>query len=236
MQSDESKMKIKHQPEQYLAEFLGTYFLIFFGCGSMILSETSSSYAGSFVPVIWGGAVSVMIYAVGHISGAHFNPAVTLSFWLTRRFPKKRILGYVVAQCSGAIAASSTHLLIWGSGHSFGASAMSIPTGSGFLVEGIVSFALMFVILSVATDSRAIGELAGIAIGTTVALAAFVAGPLTNASMNPARSLGPALINGDLSSLWIYILAPLLGAATGALTYEWIRCKKAESSDSHGCC
>jgi aquaporin NIP len=229
-------MTTKHQPAQYLAEFIGTFFLIFFGCGSMILAEVMPSYNGSLVPIVWGGAVSIMIYAVGHISGAHFNPAVTISFWATKRFPGKRVGGYLISQLLGATLASISHLIISGTDHNFGATVVSIPLAAGFLTEVIVSFALMFVILSVATDSRAVGELAGIAIGTTVALSAFVSGPLTNASMNPARSLAPAFLTGDYSQIWLFILAPVIGAVLGAKTYEWIRCHESSSDDQHGCC
>ena len=229
-------MDIKHQLPQYIAEFIGTFFLVFFGCGSMILAELNPGYNGSLVPIVWGGAVSIMIYAVGHISGAHFNPAVTIGFWSVRRFPGKRVIGYLLAQVSGAICASIVHAIIWGTEHQFGETVLSTTIAGGFLMEVILSFALMFVIISVATDSRAVGELAGIAIGSTVMLCAFVGGPLTNASMNPARSIGPALLSGNFSILWLYLLAPILGAFLGGKSYEWIRCNKDNSSDKHGCC
>ena len=229
-------MEVKHVLPQYISEFIGTFFLIFFGCGSMILAEVNPSYAGSFIPIIWGGSVSIMIYALGHISGAHFNPAVTLAFWSVKRFPGKRVGGYLLAQCLGASFASFVHFLIWGATHKFGVTEFSVAIGVGFLVEVILSFALMFVIISVATDSRAVGELAGIAIGSTVALCAFVGGPLTNASMNPARSLGPGLFSGSGLGLWPYFIAPILGAMLGAKTYEWIRCQKDQAGEGPGCC
>ena len=229
-------MSVKHELPQYIAEFIGTFFLIFFGCGSMILSELIPDYSSSFIPVIWGGAVSIMIYAVGHISGAHFNPAVTLSFWIIKRFPAKRIPGYVLSQILGGLLASFVHYLIWGNGHDFGSTVFGLSVGGAFLIEIILSFALMFVIISVATDSRAVGELAGIAIGSTVALCAFIGGPLTSASMNPARSIAPAIMSGNFSGLWLYILAPILGAALGAITYEWIRCHRVDDNDNPGCC
>lgn len=226
----------KHQFPQYFAEFLGTFFLIFFGCGSMILSQQNPSYNGSFIPVIWGGAVSIMIYAVGHISGAHFNPAVTFAFWSVGRFPLKRVAGYITAQLAGGLLASLVHMIIWGSSHKFGATELSISVSGGAIVEFILSFALMFVIISVATDSRAVGELAGVAIGSTVALCSFVGGPLTNASMNPARSIAPAIMSGQYQYLWLYIIIPILGTIIGAKIYEWIRCQREASEDSHGCC
>jgi aquaporin NIP len=228
-------MKVKHELSQYIAEFIGSFFLIFFGCGSMILAELNTSYNGSFIPVIWGGAVSIMIYAVGHISGAHFNPAVTLAFWSIKRFPGKRVFGYLASQLLGALLASAIHLIIWGADHAFGGTMISTTVSGAFLIELILSFALMFVIVSVATDSRAAGELAGIAIGSTVALCSFVGGPMTNASMNPARSIAPAILSGDYSNIWLYIAAPVIGTIIGAKTYDWIRCQK-EDNDNPGCC
>lgn len=202
----------------------------------MVLAELNPSYNGGFIPVVWGGAVSIMIYAVGHISGAHFNPAVTLAFWSIKRFPSKRVLGYLLFQIGGGLLASAIHLIIWGGNHGFGGTEVSITISRAFLVEIILSFSLMFVIVSVATDSRAVGELAGIAIGSTVALCAFVGGPLTNASMNPARSIAPAILSGNYANLWLYILAPIVGTVLGAKVYEWIRCHKHSPEDSHGCC
>lgn len=227
-----------HVFSQYIAEFVGTFFLVFFGCGSMILAEVDPSFDGSFIPLIWGGVVSIMIYGVGHISGAHFNPAVTLSFYLLKKFPAKRILGYIVAQVAGGVLASLVHLIVWGNDHSFGATSFDSSVHVAFLLEFIMSFALMFVIASVATDSRAVGELAGIAIGSTVGLCAFVGGPMTKASMNPARSLAPALFEGDFTQIWLYLylLVPCLGAMLGAKVYDLIRCHKEEGSDLSGCC
>ena len=229
-------MDYKHVFPQYIAEFIGTFFLVFFGCGSMILAQVEPSYASGFVPIIWGGAVSIMIYAVGHISGAHFNPAVTIAFWRVKRFPGVRVPGYIISQVLGALMASFVHFIIWGGDHAFGATEVSFSISGGFLVETILSFALMFVIISVATDSRAVGELAGIAIGSTVALCAFVGGPLTNASMNPARSIGPAVFSGNYSILWLYIVAPIIGALMGAYAYEWVRCHKEDNANGPGCC
>ena len=171
-------MKKNHQVlSQYIAEFIGTFFLIFFGCGSMILAELNPNYHGEFVPIIWGGIVSIMIYSVGHISGAHFNPAVTLAFFATKKFMGKKVFGYITAQVLGATTASIVHAFIWGTQHSFGETTMSIGLGPGIFVELLLGFVLMFVVMGVATDSRAVGELAGVAIGLTIALCAFVGGP-----------------------------------------------------------
>lgn len=230
-------LKNKHFISQYLAEFIGTFFLVFFGCGAIILSETMSGYDASFIPIIFGGTVSIMIYAVGHISGAHFNPAVTLAFFALKLFPAKKLMGYLGAQFFGAFFASTIHYFIWGNGHSFGVTSFSTSIEMAFILEVLLSFILMFVIVSVATDSRAVGELAGIAIGSTVALCAFVGGPLTGASMNPARSLAPAVLSGEMNSIYLYLIAPCVGAISGAFVYHWIRCQKENVTDErHGCC
>ena len=228
-------MKLAQTTPLYLAEFIGTFFLIFFGCGSVVLAEMGQENISLFIPVIFGGTVSIMIYALGHISGAHFNPAVTIAFAVARKFPKKRIPFYLLSQVGGAVVASLSLWVIFGSQHSFGVTNLSTSLGSGLLLEFLLSFALMFVIISVATDTRAVGELAGLAIGTAVTLCAFVGGPLTGASMNPARSLGPALVAGQYNFLWVYLLVPVLGAGCGALVYESIRCYRTEPSE-HGCC
>ncbi len=227
----------KHEFSQYIAEFIGTFFLVFFGCGTIILAQTQpDSVHGFSIPLVFGGTVSVMIYAVGHISGAHFNPAVTLAFWSVRKFPTFRIPGYLLSQFSGAIVASALHWVILGrGGHQFGVSGFELSLGAGLSLEVILSFCLMFVIVAVATDSRAVGELAGIAIGTTVSVCAYFGGPLTGASMNPARSLGPALLNGDLSQMWVYCLGPLLGTVLAAFIYQRIKCPSGRGGD-HGCC
>lgn len=222
---------------QYIAEFIGTFFLVFFACGAMILSQLSPELLQPFViSIVFGGVISVMIYATGHISGAHFNPAVTIAFWAVKRFPSQKILGYIVAQISGATLASLLHLFIWGSKHSFGMTSLSVGIEVGILLEFLMGFVLMFVIIAVATDSRAVGELAGIAIGSTVMICAFVFGPLTGASINPARSIGPAILAGDFTHLWIFIVFPILGAIVGAIVYEKIRCMNPNSSGDPGCC
>ena len=228
---------ISNQRSQYLAEFIGTFFLVFFGCGAMVLAELNTNYSSEFIPVIFGGAVSIMIYSTGHISGAHFNPAVTLAFWSLGKFPAKRVFGYILFQCLGALLASFLHKVIFIEPHSFGKTVIGISVAPAFLIEFVLSFALMFVITSVATDSRAVGELAGIAIGSTVAICAFVGGPLTGASMNPARTLAPAILSLDFGHLWIYLISPVLGTVFGAKVYDWIRCNREEKTDeSHGCC
>jgi aquaporin NIP len=176
-----------------------------------------------------------MIYAVGHISGAHFNPAVTFAFALTRHFPWPRVALYWAAQLAGAIVAALILRGSLGDIADLGATTPSGSAGQSFLWELILTFFLMLVIMAVATDTLAVGEAAAIAIGGTVGLDALFGGPISGASMNPARSLGPGLVSGDLSSIWVYLLAPLLGAAIAGVAYQLLRSETpgaAEASDA----
>jgi MIP family channel proteins len=175
------------------------------------------------VAISFGLVIMVTIYALGHISGAHFNPAVTFAFALTRHFPWPRVGVYWSAQLAGALAAA---LVLRGSLGDIAHVGATLPSGSdgqAFLWEGVLTFFLMFVIMAVATDTRAVGEAAAIAIGGTVGLDAMFGGPITGASMNPARSLGPAIASSDYTAIWVYIAAPLLGAAAAAITYQFLR-------------
>ncbi|XP_020587682.1 aquaporin NIP1-1-like [Phalaenopsis equestris] len=208
-----------------IAEIIGTYFIVFAGCASVTVNKsTKGTVTFPGICVVWGLAVTVMIYAVGHVSGAHFNPAVTISFATCRRFPWKQVPAYIAAQVLGSTLASGTlHLLFGGSRELF---AGTIPTGSNIqslVLEFIISFYLMFVVSGVATDSRAIGELAGIAVGSTVLLNVGFAGLISGASMNPARSLGPAIISNRYGSIWVYMLGPICGTIAGAWAYNLIR-------------
>jgi MIP family channel proteins len=172
-----------------------------------------------------------MIYALGHISGAHFNPAVTLAFAISRHFPARDVLIYWTAQCTGGLLAIGLLSIILPHGQSFGATVPAIDILPAFVWECILTFFLMLVIMGVATDTRAVGTMAGVAIGAVVMLDAFVGGPVTGASMNPARSLAPAIAAGRTDVLWIYILAPMTGAVLASLLYQWIR---GNASTSHG--
>jgi MIP family channel proteins len=175
------------------------------------------------VGLVFGLIVAAMIYAAGHISGAHLNPAVTLGFVLARHFPLRRMLVYWLAQVAGASAAAGCLRLLLGDVASVGA---TIPAGSAwqsFALEALLTFFLMFVIMAVATDTRAVGQAAALAIGAIVGLEAIFAGPISGASMNPARSLGPALVDWIWAAQWVYVTAPLLGAALAALVYRWLR-------------
>ena len=163
------------------------------------------------------------IYAVGHISGAHFNPAVTFAFALTRHFPWPRAVAYWGAQFVGAICAAALLRASLGNIAHVGATYPSGSDGQSFLWEVVMSAFLMFVILAVATDTRAVGEAAAIAIGGTIGLDAMFGGPISGASMNPTRSLAPGLVTGDLHAIWVYLLAPIIGTAIGGLAYQFVR-------------
>jgi aquaporin NIP len=163
------------------------------------------------------------IYAVGHISGAHFNAAVTFAFALTRHFPWARAVAYWCAQLVGALAAAALLRASLGNVADVGATQPAGSQGQAFVWELIMTALLMFIVLAVATDTRAVGEAAAIAIGGTIGLEAMFGGPVTGASMNPIRSLAPALVSGNLHALWLYIVAPVVGAALGGLTYQFVR-------------
>jgi aquaporin NIP len=198
-----------------LAEALGAFILVFAGGGAIAVGTLSASG----IAAAFGLAIMVSIYAFGHVSGAHFNPAVTLAFAVGRHFPARRVPAYWLAQCIGAVAAAGVLQLSLGSI----AAAVTTPSGSdlqSFVWEVVLAFVLMLVIVAVATDDRAVGQGAAIAIGGAVALASLVGGPISGASMNPARSLGPALVAGDLAHLWIYLTAPFVGAAFAVGLYR----------------
>jgi aquaporin NIP len=209
------------------AELIGTFALVFAGAGAIMVDAKTHALGHVGVAISFGLVIMVMIYAVGHISGAHFNPAVSLAFALTRHFPWSRVAAYWIAQCAGAILAAAILRGSLGNVAHVGATLPSGSQGQSFLWEVVLSFFLMFVIIAVATDTRAVGEAAAIAIGATVGLDAMFGGPISGASMNPARSLGPALVSGDLHALWLYLVAPPLGALFGALAYEYVRAESA---------
>ncbi|KAK7245578.1 hypothetical protein RIF29_40425 [Crotalaria pallida] len=211
--------------QKLIAEVLGTYFMMFAGCGSVIVNlnnEKSVTHPG--ISITWGLVVMVLVYTLGHISGAHFNPAVTIAHATARRFPLKEVPTYIIAQVVGSLLASGTlRLLFTGTQDHF---IGSLPSGSdvqALVIEFIITFYLMFVVSGVATDNRAIGELAGLAVGSTVCLNVLFAGPLTGSSMNPARSLGPAIVYNEYRGIWIYMVAPILGAIAGTWVYQLIR-------------
>ena len=205
------------------AEAIGTFALVFAGAGAVMVDAKTGQLGHVGVAITFGLVIMAMIYAVGHISGAHFNGAVTLAFALTRHFPWPRAAGYWAAQLTGAVAAAALLRASLGNIAHVGA---TLPSGSerqSFLWELVLTAILMFVIMAVATDTRAVGEAAAIAIGGTIGLDAMFGGPISGASMNPMRSMGPAFVSGDLYALWLYIVAPVIGASLGALLYQFVR-------------
>jgi MIP family channel proteins len=208
----------------YLAEVIGTFGLVFAGCGAIMIDTISKGQVTHVgVGLVFGLIITVMIYSLGHVSGAHFNPAVTLGFVLARHFPLRRLAGYWLAQLLGAILAAFCLRLLFGNVAHLGATLPSGGAWQSFGLEVILTFFLMFVIMAMATDTRAVGQAAALAIGSTVALEALFAGPICGASMNPARSLGPALVSGIWTDQWVYLVAPLIGAVAGALVYRLLR-------------
>jgi aquaporin NIP len=205
------------------AELIGTFALVFAGAGAVMVDAKTHTLGHVGVAISFGLVIMIGIYAVGHVSGAHFNPAVSFAFGLTRHFPWPRVAGYWAAQALGALAAAAVLRGSLGNLAHVGATLPSGSQGQSFLWEVVLTFFLMFVIMAVATDTRAVGEAAAIAVGGTVGLDAMFGGPISGASMNPARSLGPAIVSGDLHALWVYVAAPLIGASLGALAYQVVR-------------
>jgi MIP family channel proteins len=207
------------------AEGLAAFALVFAGCGAIIADASYDGALGTVgIGLVFGLIIMVMVYATGHLSGAHINPAVTVAFTLTRHFPAREAIAYVGAQLLGAVAAALVLLAVWpGQPADLGATLPSVGVGSAVVYEAVLTAFLMFVIMAVATDARAVGSAAAIAIGATVGLDALFGGPVTGASMNPARSFGPALVSGTWTDFWIYLVGPLAGAALGALAYQRVR-------------
>ena len=218
-----------------VAEAIGTFALVFAGAGAIMVDAKTHALGHVGVAITFGLVIMAMIYAVGHVSGAHFNPAVTLALALTRHFPWSKTVVYWLAQFFAAFTAA---LLLRASLGKVAHVGATLPSGSqaqSFLFEFVMTAFLMFVILAVATDTRAVGEAAAIAIGGTIGLDAMFGGPISGASMNPARSLGPALVSGDLHALWLYFVAPVLGASVGGLAYQFVRSESplpAETSEA----
>jgi MIP family channel proteins len=213
------------------AEAIGTFALVFAGCGAVMVDAKTHQLGHVGVAIAFGLVIMFGIYAVGHISGAHFNAAVTFAFALTRHFPWPRALAYWAAQLLGAICAAALLRASLGNVARVGATLPSGSQGQAFLWELVMSAFLMFVILAVATDTRAVGEAAAIAIGGTIGLDAMFGGPITGASMNPIRSFAPALVSGDLHALWVYVTAPVVGASLGGLAYQFVRGEQTHPTD-----
>ena len=208
---------------KYIAEAIGTFALVFCGTGAIIINqETGGTITHAGIAITFGLIVMAMIYALGGISGAHLNPAVSVAFAIARRFPLKQLLPYIISQCSGAILASLVLKYLFPANQFLGS---TIPRGSdlqSFILEFILTFFLMLVIINVATGSKEQGMFAGLAIGSTVLLEAMFAGPICGASMNPARSFAPAIVSGHSEHLWIYLTATITGAAAAIPIWKYL--------------
>ena len=208
-----------------LAEGLAAFALVFAGCGAIVADARYGGALGTVgVGLVFGLVIMAMVYATGHLSGAHINPAVTVAFTLTRHFPPRDAVAYVTAQVAGASAAALVLLAAWPAEPAhLGVTVPHVGAGTAVLYEAVLTAILMFVIMAVATDTRAVGAAAAIAIGGAIGLDAVFGGPVTGASMNPARSFGPALVSGEWDDFWVYVLGPLAGAVLGALAYQVVR-------------
>ena len=211
------------------AEFIGTFALVFAGTGAIVINETSSGAITRVgVSLTFGLVVLAMIYTVGDVSGAHLNPAVSLGFFAARCFSLRELVPYVLSQCAGALAASGILRFLFPQNTTLGATQPAGSATQSFILELILTAILMFVILSVSTGAAEKGITAGIAVGSMIGLEAMFAGPICGASMNPARSLAPALVSQHLSSLWIYLVAPAIGALLAVVGCRYVR--------EEGCC
>jgi MIP family channel proteins len=215
--------------KKYVAEFIGTFALVFAGTGAIVVNEVSRgavTHVG--VALTFGLVVLVMIYSVGDISGAHLNPAVTIGFWLSRRFAGGQVIPYLASQCAGAFVASGVMRLLFPENRMLGTTQPAGLVLQSFVLEFILTALLMFVILGVSVGAKEKGITAGLVVGSVIGLEAMFAGPICGASMNPARSLAPAIVSQQLGSLWIYLIAPVLGSALGVIG---CRCTR-----EPGCC
>jgi aquaporin NIP len=204
-----------------LAELFGTFALVFCGTGAIVINEVQGgaiTHVG--IALTFGLIVLALIYALGDISGCHLNPAVTIGFWLAGRFPATQLGPYVGSQCAGALLASTTLRLLFPTATTLGATLPAGPGWQSFVLELILTFLLMVVILCVSTGAKEKGIMAGVAVGAVIALEAMFAGPVCGASMNPARSLAPAVVSGRVAELWIYVVAPVMGAALGVALFQ----------------
>ncbi len=215
-----------------VAEAVGTFLIVLLGCGAILVASHAGSLDHAGVSLAWGLVVGAMIYALGHLSGAHFNPAVTWAFALGGYFPWRRVPGYWAAQAVGAFAAVLPLRLLFGPETGLGMPqvASGVSQGEAWAIEAILTFLLAFVILAVATDGRAHRAFAGAAIGGTVALGSLVGGPLTGAGMNPVRSLAPALVAGRAYEVVPHLAAPFLGAAAAALLQGYLGARTPETA------
>jgi len=219
--------------KRFISEIIGTFALVFCGTGAMVINDfTGGTVTHVGVAITFGLIVMGMIYAFGDISGAHMNPAVTIGFAYAKKFPWKEVPAYVLAQLIGAFLASGILLYLFPESQTLGATLPGLSALKVFILEIILSFFLMVVIINVSTGSKEIGVVAGIAIGSVVLLEAMFAGPITGASMNPARSIAPAVVSGNIADLWIYIFAPIIGCVLAVVSCKLV---KDEQCCDEGC-
>ena len=210
--------------KRFISEIIGTFALVFCGTGAMVINDfTGGTVTHVGVAITFGLIVMGMIYAFGDISGAHMNPAVTIGFAYAKKFPWKEVPAYVLAQLIGAFLASGILLYLFPESQTLGATLPGFSALKVFILEIILSFFLMVVIINVSTGSKEIGVVAGIAIGSVVLLEAMFAGPITGASMNPARSIAPAVVSGNIADLWIYIFAPIIGCVLAVVSCKLVK-------------
>ncbi|MCE9545427.1 MAG: aquaporin [Planctomycetia bacterium] len=229
----------KSAVKKYAAEAIGTFCLVLAGTGAIVVNDVRGgviSHVG--VALTFGLVVMAMIYTLGDVSGAHINPAVTVAFWVARRFDGRLVLPYIVAQCCGALAASVVLRVLFVDHVNLGATLPAGPWWQSLVLETLLTFILMFVILNVSTGAKEKGIMAGAAIGSVVGFEALFAGPICGASMNPARSLAPAIVSGQLAHLWIYLVGPVLGAALAVVGCRCVQptgcCTAAETGKACG--
>lgn len=209
---------------KYFAEMIGTFALVFAGTGAIVINEVSGGVIGhAGIALTFGLIVLAMIYTVGDVSGAHLNPAVTIGFWAAKRFPGECVGPYVMSQSVGAIAASGLLRLLFPQNSLLGSTLPAGTETQSFILEFVLTALLMFVILNVSTGAKEKGITAGIAVGSVIGLEAMFAGPISGASMNPARSLAPALVSAHFDHLWLYLVAPVIGALSGLLAFKLVR-------------
>ena len=210
--------------KNYISEFIGTFAMIFCGTGAMTINEiTGGDVTHVGIGITWGLIVMAMIYAFGEISGAHFNPAVSIAFAYAKKFSWKEVPKYIFFQVAGAFTASLLLMWLFPKSELLGATIPTVDVWRAFVLELILTFFLMVVIINVSTGSKEVGMMAGIAIGSVVLLEALFAGPITNASMNPARSLAPNIVSGNIEGLWLYIFAPIIGALLAVVSCKFVK-------------
>jgi aquaporin NIP len=212
------------KPNRFIAEMIGTFALVFAGPGAVVVDGVSGgavTHVG--VAITFGLVVMAVIYAIGDVSGAHLNPAVTLGFWVSRRLPARDVLPYIAAQVTGAVAAGGLLRGLFGDQAALAVTLPAGPAVQSLVLEAVLTAGLMFVILCVATGPKEVGVMAGIAIGGVIGLEAMFAGPICGASMNPARSFGPALVTGQFQHLWLYLVGPIAGAIVAVPLWRFTR-------------